>query len=140
MWPFVLAAFAAACWGAAPIFGKLGLEGLDPLSAISARTLAAAGLVWLWLATMDGRRQLHRLTLRAWVLISLEGIATVFVGDLAYYGALKLGQPGQVALILASAPLVTLLLSAWLFSERVGAMKLLGGLLVAAGVAMVGWR
>ncbi|MHB9146392.1 MAG: EamA family transporter [Symbiobacteriia bacterium] len=140
MWPFILAAFAAVCWGAAPVFGKLGLEGLDPLSAISARTLAAAGLVWLWLAARDGRRQLNGLRLRAWVLLSLEGVATVFVGDLAYYSALKLGQPGQVALILASAPLVTLVLSAWLFAERVGTAKLLGGLLIAAGVALVGWR
>ena len=140
MWPFLLAAFAAACWGAAPILGKLGLEGLDPMSAISARTLTAAGLVWLWLAIAGRRRRLERLRLHTWFFIALEGICTVFVGDLAYYSALKLGQPAQVALILAGAPLVTLALSAWLFAERVGAVKLLGGLLVAVGVALVGWR
>lgn len=140
MWPFFLAAFAAVCWGTAPILGKLGLEGLDPLSAISARTLTAAGLVWLWLALTGRRRRLEHLSPRTWGFIALEGISTVFMGDLAYYSALKLGQPAQVALILAGAPLVTLALSAWLFAERVGPVKLLGGLLIAAGVALVGWR
>lgn len=139
VWPFLWAAFAAISWGAAPVLGKLGLEGLDPLSAISARTLTAAGLVWVWLAAA-GRRRLEKLRLRTWLFIALEGICTVFVGDLAYYSALKLGQPGQVALILAGAPLVTLTLSAWLFGERVGPLKLLGGFLVAVGVALVGWR
>lgn len=140
VWPFLWAAFAAISWGAAPVLGKLGLEGLDPLSAISARTLTAAGLVWVWLAAAGRRRRLEKLRLRTWFFIALEGICTVFVGDLAYYSALKLGQPGRVALILAGAPLVTLTLSAWLFAERVGPLKLLGGVLVAVGVALVGWR
>lgn len=60
------------------------------------------------------------------------------VGDALYFYALKLGDPGQISLIMASAPLVTLVAAVALMGEPISGPKTVGALLVVAGLALIG--
>ena len=45
---FLLALFGMVCWGIAPIFAKIALKNIDPLSGLVLRTIFAASVVSGW--------------------------------------------------------------------------------------------
>jgi len=125
------------CWGVAPIFGKLGLQGIDPLTALVGRTFIAALLIGA--AALGGGRlgHLRAVPFQAWFLIALEAIFATLVGDLFYYAALKWGGAAQTTLVLSAAPLITLWVGWQFLREPLTAPRLLGAALIIAGVALV---
>lgn len=126
------------CWGIAPIFGRLGLRGVDPLTALVGRTFIAALLIG---SAALGSGRLHSLLdvpMRAWLLIALEAIFATLVGDLFYYAALKWGGAAQTTLVLSAAPLITLWAGWQFLREPLTVPRLLGAALIIAGVALVG--
>lgn len=133
-----IALFGALCWGLAPIFGKLGLHQVDPVTGLAARTLLAGSVVLIWLLTGGRVPSLETIPAKAWVLLAAEGLLATLLGDLAYYGALKKGHAGEVALVFAASPLVTLWVSHKWLAESLSWSKALGAVLVAAGVVLIG--
>lgn len=134
----LLALFGAICWGIAPVFGKLGLARVDPSLGLAVRTLMAAMLASLWLVGTGRFDQVREVPPDAWVLIGLEGVLATLVGDLAYYAALKWGAASDVALVLASAPLVTLWVSASFLAEEMTWARLAGAVCIVVGLILVG--
>ena len=135
-----LALFGAICWGVAPIFGKLGLRQTDPATGLAARTLLAASLMGTWALATGRLFTVQQIPPRAWLMIALEGLLGTLIGDLAYYASLKWGEAGEVSLVMASAPLVTLLLAAGFMREPVTWPKALGAALIVGGVILLGWQ
>ena len=135
---FSYALLAALCWGVAPVFGKLGLANISATAGLIARTFLAGGLVAPWVIYRGGLVYLAAIPFRAWGLLAMEALLMTVAGDLAYFMALKRGQPAEVNLLVALAPFITLLVSAPLFGEEVTRSKLLGGFLICAGAAVVG--
>lgn len=134
----VLASFMGMiCWGLAPIFGRVGLQGIDPLTALVGRTLMAAGLITVTALGSGHMKQLQSVPWRAWFFIALEAILATLVGDLFYYAGIKWGGAAQTTLILSAAPLVTLLASWWWLHEGVSLPRCLGAVLIIAGVGLV---
>jgi transporter family protein len=137
MLALVAAIIGAVCWGVAPIFGKLGLARLDPMTGLCARTLFAATIILGWLAASGTFDRLVRAPPAALVLIGIEAILATLAGDLAYFTALKLGRAGDTSMVMATSPLVTVVFAALILNERMGPIQLAGAVLIAVGLALL---
>lgn len=135
-----LALFGALCWGVAPIFGKLGLERTDPATGLAARTLVAASLMGSWALASGRLFAVQQIPPRAWMLVALEGLLGTLLGDLAYYASLKWGDAGEVSLVMASAPLVTLLLAGSFLQVPMSWQQGIGAVFIVSGVVLLGWE
>lgn len=134
MGAFLLALIGMVFWGLAPIFGKLGLGRVDPATGLYLRTLVAASLVMGWMLASGGFVTLREVPVRSWFWLTLEAICATLLGDLAYLSALKCGNAGAVSVILAAAPLLTIVLALVFLHERLSPTQMLGALLVLAGL------
>ncbi|MGI9952082.1 EamA family transporter [Moorellaceae bacterium AZ2] len=137
MSPRFFALLGAFCWGIAPVFGKLALLEVSAVTGLVARTFLAGGLVTPWVIYQGGLSYLESIPLKSWVFLTAEAFFTAVAGDLAYYTALKRGQPGEVNLIVALAPFVTLLLSALFFAEKISWNKMVGGIFICLGIVLI---
>lgn len=138
MEPFVLAAFGACLWGLAPIFAKLGLVSLDPITALGVRSLIAAALMTFSLLPNSRLTIALHMPASNWVLLGVEALLAAVVGDLAYYAALKAGGAGRTSLIMSAAPLITLWAAGTLLGEALTWPLWVGGLLIVAGLILIG--
>lgn len=134
---YTLGLITLVLWGIAPVLGKLGLSNLDPLPALFIRsalvttTLAAAIILtgrWSEIADASGRDVMF---------IMLEGLCAALLGQLAYYYAIKLGDISKVTLIVAGAPIVTLLLAVFVLGEKVTLYKLAGAAAIIFGIVLL---
>lgn len=143
MYTFWLAIFGAICWGIAPAFGKVGLKGITPMEGLAARTLITFFLVWGGFFTsggLEGIERIKAISVGSWLFLALEAFLATFAGDLAYYAAIKYGEIGKTALVLAASPLVTLWFGWYFLNEDVSVTKLIGGILIVIGVILVGFE
>ncbi|CEP66254.1 Drug/metabolite transporter [Moorella glycerini] len=136
--PLSFALLGALCWGIAPLFGKVALLDVSAAAGLIARTFLAGGLVAPWVIYRGGLGYLLSIPLKSWCFLTAEAFFTAVAGDLAYYSALKHGQPAEVNLIISISPFITLILSALIFAEEISWNKLLGGLFICLGVFLVG--
>jgi len=138
LYPFLLALYGAVCWGIAPLFGKAGMRGVNPTEALAARTLLTVCFVWGWLFAKGHVGQVLAIPPKRWLLLGVEAFLATFAGDLAYYAALKFGDIGQTAVVLAAAPLITIWMGRWFLGEQVTPYKLVGAALIVGGVIFIG--
>jgi transporter family protein len=131
---WVYAALACLCWGIAPIFEKVGLREAHPLWAIIVRST----LTTVFLATMVIVRreplELKYWSSFTWANVLLGGIISVLLAQAFYFQALKAGEVGKVVPIVGAYPMVSMVLALVLLGEPLSLAKLVGGLLVVAGV------
>lgn len=133
-----LAIVGALCWGLAPVAGKVGLVGIDPIVGLALRTLMASALVVGFVVGSGSWSYLERIPAGAWLPIGIEAVLATLAGDLAYYAALKQGHASTVAVVMAASPLATVAAATLWLREPVSWEKLAGTLLIVAGVALVG--
>jgi transporter family protein len=137
---FLVALFGAICWGIAPMFGKVGLRGLNSLDGLIARTMITVLFV-AGLAFSNGFiGRINTIPIRRWYFLAAEAFLATFAGDLAYYAAIKKGEIGETALILAASPLVTLWIGWYFLGESLSPLKLIGAALIIIGVVLVGFN
>lgn len=134
---FYWALIGAACWGLAPLFGKAGLRGVNPLDGLVARTAVTVIFVFGLLISRGSFRALSLIPGRSWLFLALEAILATFAGDLAYYAALKKGTIGQVSLIMSSAPLITVWAGWYFLNESLSPVQITGAVLIIAGLVLV---
>lgn len=140
MSPTLLALFGMFCWGISPVFAKLGLQGIDPITGLCARTMIASVIVSSYMVLLARAHHFTAIPLKALLLIAIEAIFATIVGDLAYYAALRRGNCGQVSMILSASPAITVALSAVLLSERPSLSTVVGALMVTGGLILVSLR
>ena len=134
---FGWALVAAGIWGAVPLLEKLGLSGSNPTIGVFARTIGVvigALVCSLWWSPWQG---LGKLSLRSFLLLGLGGFLASFIGQLAFYRALKVGDISQVAPIVGAYPLVAALLGWFVLHEPMTAGRVLGTLLVVCGMLLL---
>jgi transporter family protein len=137
---FWLSIFGMICWGIAPIFAKIGLKNLDPLVGLIIRTLIASlfAISVLVLKLSDGIIiQIKNISFKTWLFITIEALLATLVGDLAYYAAIKKGSVSIVATIMASSPLVTMIVSTIFLGETITLTKVFGAILIIGGIMIV---
>lgn len=131
------ALFAMVCWGLAPIFAKFGLNNVDPMVGLLARTIMAAGLISCWTGISGTAGNVGFISYRSLLLIAIEAILATLIGDLAYYKAIKGGNVSVVTLIMSCSPLITITCAVFLFQEPISAQRIIGALCVIAGIFMI---
>lgn len=137
---FLYAFFGMLCWGLAPLFGKLGLFRMDPVTALSFRTLIAATLVMGWLVGFwkySHINQIFTVPPLFWAFIAIEAVLATLVGDLAYFAALKWGNINYVTLIMSCSPLVTMFFSYFFLNEPVTSAQLIGAFFIITGLVFI---
>ncbi|NLM84747.1 MAG: EamA family transporter [Clostridiales bacterium] len=134
---YFLALIGMICWGISPLFAKSGLERLRPITGLSLRTFIAASVLFLWTMLTGGMQELRATPPRAVLLILIEALMAMIVGDLAYYAALKDGNASIVMIIMACSPVVTILCSVLFLGERPSLSTLIGACLVVVGLILV---
>lgn len=135
---WVLAMLAALCWGLAPVAGKVGLTAVDPVVGLALRTLMASALVLGFVVGSGAWARLEQVPVASWLPIGVEALLATLAGDLAYYAALKRGDASVVAAVMAASPLATVTAASLWLGEPVTRDVVLGSLLIAAGVALLG--
>ncbi len=133
----LFAVLGMLCWGLAPIFGKLGLMGVNPITALCLRTFIASSMVLGWVLLNRTYNDFGNVPPQFWLLIAVEAILATLVGDLAYFMALKYGNVNQVSLIMSCAPIVTLFSSFMLLGETISIYQAVGAFFISIGLMMV---
>ncbi|MBI2104908.1 MAG: EamA family transporter [Candidatus Omnitrophica bacterium] len=137
MTAFLWALLTAGIWGVVPLMEKIGLAGGSPTVAVVVRSFGVlAGLLvfgW-WLAPWPA---LQGLSWRSVALLMGGGFLASFVGQLAFYHALRTGAISQVTPVAGAYPLVAALLGWWVLREPLTLPRLLGVVFVVAGVLLL---
>lgn len=137
MW-IVLASGSAVAAALVAIFGKIGLQEVDATQATIVRGVVMAIILvlgGLLFGKLSGF-QLSDFSGRAWVFILLSALAGAS-SWLLYFGALKLGPAGAVAVIDKLSVVVVILLAALFLGETLTIRSAIGVVLTVAGTLFI---
>jgi transporter family protein len=134
---FMLALFGTVCWGIAPIFAKIALKNIDPLSGLVLRTIFAASVVSGWVLLSGSFSKIISIPSNSWWLIAVEALLATLIGDLAYYAAIKKGDVSLVTIIMSSSPLITILGAVLFLGEQITLLRLIGASFVILGIILI---
>ena len=137
MTAFLWALLTAGIWGVVPLMEKVGLGKGDPFIGVFARSLGVVfGVVcfglwrWPWPA-------LGALGVRSFLLLALGGVLASFVGQLAFYHALRVGAISHVTPVAGAYPLVAAILGWVCLREPLSLSRVAGVLCVVMGVFLL---
>lgn len=127
----------AAIWGASWPWGRIVAQAMPPLSAASVRFVLAATVLLLWLHKRDGLGSLRAWPARRWQGLALAALVGVVGYAVCFMFGLQTVPAGRAVLLITLNPVLTLLLAAWLFRERLNAVIAVGMTLAVAGAVLV---
>ncbi|MBI1991710.1 MAG: EamA family transporter [Candidatus Omnitrophica bacterium] len=134
---FLWALLTAAIWGVVPLLEKLGLGSASPAVGVMVRSFGVVvGMLlfgWLW----SPWSALRSVSWSSILLLGSGGLLASFVGQFAFYHALKSGAISQVTPVAGAYPLVAALLGWWVLREPLTMSRLLGVGLIVAGVFLL---
>ena len=134
---FLWALVTAGIWGIVPLLEKVGLGQAPPTVGVIVRSFGVvAGVLicsWLW----SPWAAIRALGWRSTLLLASGGLLASFVGQLAFYHALRSGAVSQVTPVAGAYPLVAAMLGWWVLQEPVTASRALGVVCVVAGVMLL---
>lgn len=120
------------------IFGKLGLQSIDPTLATTIRSIIMAGflvVVSVFLRKFEGF-SFSSFSGRDWLFIALAGLAGA-LSWLFYFLALKIGLASRVVAIDRLSVVFVVVLAALFLGESFGWKTALGALLMAGGAILI---
>lgn len=127
---------AGSLWGLMGVFVRhFSALGLAPADIAWLRVLFGLIVVGIYLAV--GHRELMKIRLRDLWCFAGTGIGSLFLLNLTYYTAMEHTSLAVAGVLLYTAPIFVMLLSALLFRERITARKLLALALAFLGCALV---
>lgn len=132
----VLSVICMLCWGVTPVLLKIGLKNVDPLIGLAIRTIFTIVIIFSVLFINGNIGQIKHIPLVALILIGTEAFLATFVGDLAYYAAIKHGDVSLVTIIISTSPIITLICSVIILSETITLLKILGAVLAILGIIL----
>lgn len=133
----ILLLLTALLWGSSPILEKIGLVKVDPLTAVTIRSLAITVILLIFLMATGKMKEVFTVDAKSVVIFVVSGFMAGLLGMWTYFGALKLGAASKIVPIAATYPLVTAVLSVIILKEGVTLVRLLGTILIIAGVWLV---
>ncbi|SDE97544.1 EamA family transporter [Sporomusa acidovorans] len=134
---YIFAGIAMVFWGIAPVWGKLGLCELQPLAALTIRSIIIT-IILVVVVTIRGQWGLVAgVSAKNIGFIGLEGICAALLGQLAYYYALRLGEVSRVSPIVSAFPLVALMLGILILGEKLTIYKIVAALLIVIGIVLM---
>lgn len=134
MTSFYWAALAAFVWGIAPILEKSGLVRITPMAGLFYRCVGVLlGLVILLIFIVKPD-EIKAVDIRSAFLLIAGGFLASFIAQIFFYNALKGGSVSTVVPLSGSYPLIAFILGVLLLGESFSIPKLIGVILVVAGI------
>ena len=134
---YIFALITALLFGLAPIFGKLGLEGVNPIFALCIRSFIISRIMLSYLLINNDIISFADVSKTSWVFIALEGICAALLGQLFYYYALKSGEASVVVPIIAIFPLFTFIIATIFLEDKISLSKIGGIVFIVLGVVLL---
>ncbi|MFW5867861.1 MAG: EamA family transporter [Armatimonadota bacterium] len=147
------ALIAVLAWGLAPIFDKILKQGLSSWTAVFLRTIVVMVIITVVAIQSGALVEIREMfaqgeaahgegdaPVAAWlIIVAAIGSALLagLIGQVAYYHALGFADASRVVPITSAYPLVAALAAIALFREPITAPKLIGTVLIVAGVVLV---
>lgn len=134
---FVYSMLVMICWGLAPVFAKVGLAKLPPLTAVTFRN-TFIGIMFLSAFFISGQAKgLFASDIKSIFLILIEASLAGLIGQYFYYKAVKVWEASRVVPIVGAYPLVSFIVAVIFLSEKITLAKSLGAALVVIGVGLL---
>lgn len=134
---FLWALLTACIWGVVPLMEKVGLGHASPTLGVFIRSLGVViGLVVFSLFSSPWAA-LPSVSRSSIVLLAGGGFLASFVGQLAFYHALKSGAISQVTPVAGAYPLIAALLGWWILREPLTLSRGVGVVCVVVGVILL---
>ena len=137
MTAFWWALLTACIWGVVPLMEKIGLGAVPPTTGVIARSLGVViGLLvfgWAW----SPWAALTRVPWTSMALLAGGGFLASFVGQMAFYQALKSGAISQMTPVAGCYPLVAAVLGWVVLREPLTLSRGLGVVCVVIGVMLL---
>lgn len=127
----------AAVWGASWPWGRVVAQTMPPLTAASLRFLIAAMVLLLWLHARGGLLALTAWRPRQWLAMAAAAAVGVFGYSSCFMLGLQQVTASKGVLLITLNPVLTLLLAAWLFKEKLNRTIAFGMLLAVTGASLV---
>ena len=127
----------AVLWGASWPAGRIIAQSMPPLAGACLRFLLAAMVLLPWLYAAGGMGQLKTWSTQRWLGMAAAGATGVFGYAAFFLSGLQHLPAGKAALVITLNPVMTLLMAAWLFKERLNALIALGMTLAVIGAVVV---
>ena len=127
----------AVLWGASWPAGRIIAQSMPPLAGACLRFVLAALVLWPWLYGSGGFAALKTWTLQRWLGMAAAGATGVFGYAIFFLAGLQHLPSGKAALVITLNPVMTLLLAAWIFKERLSPLIAAGMLLAVCGAVVV---
>lgn len=131
---FYWAALAAFVWGIAPILEKSGLVKIAPMAGLFYRCLGVLLGFLILLLFIVKPEEIRTADLRSASLLVLGGFLASFIAQIFFYNALKSGSVSTVVPLSGSYPLIAFMLGVLLLGESFNIPKLIGVVLIVAGI------
>lgn len=132
---FFWACLSAFFAGLTAILAKVGVKDVDSNLATAIRTVVILVFAWTIVAFRT-TQSFASVTTRTWVFLILSGLATG-ASWLCYFRALQLGPASRVAPVDKLSVIVAIALAAIFLHERLTWPHYVGGVLIAAGAAIL---
>ncbi len=133
---FLIALLIALLSGTAPIFEKASLKEATPLTVFTIRNLFMTLLLFAITFFYQGLRPLTQVSGKTLLFILIPAtLATIFVS--LYFILLRNDLASRIVPIISGAPLMTVFLSILFLGEPFSWKRLVGAILVVAGVSLL---
>jgi len=111
---------------------------VDPTVALTFRSFVISFILLFWAIATGHLDDIYSLaTSKAGLFIAAEGICASLLGHLAYYYAVKFGDVSRMVPVVAAFPLIALILAILFLSEKLTPTKVIGAILIVAGVVVI---
>lgn len=127
----------AVLWGASWPAGRIIAQSMPPLAGACLRFVLAAMVLLPWLFAVGGMGQLRNWSTQRWLGMTAAGATGVFGYAAFFLSGLQHLPAGKAALVITLNPVMTLLIAAWLFKERLNTLIALGMGLAVVGAIVV---
>lgn len=132
---YVKLLMTAFFWGGTFIAGRSVAQHVGPFSAAFIRFVIASIVLLTVVRRSEGR--FPRVPRQQIVPLILLGMSGIFAYNVFFFLGLKHIDAGRAALIIANNPVFTALFAAWLFKDRLGAVRSFGILVSVFGAMIV---
>lgn len=123
----------AVIWGASWPWGWVVAQSMPPLTGAALRFMLAGMALLVWLLSAQGTAPLRRLSGAQWLGLSAAAASGICAYAVFFMYGLQSVAAGRASVVVALNPVLTLLLAAWLFRERLNLGIVLGMLLAVSG-------
>lgn len=134
---FWWALLSACIWGVVPLMEKVGLQGTAPETAVMVRTLGVTVGLAVWSLVSPPWAAVRAMSWTSIVLLATGGLLASFVGQMAFYRALKAGAVSQVTPVAGTYPLIAALLGWVVLREPLTLTRGLGVVCIVIGVVLL---